>query len=171
MKKILFLIALTFFTASMRAQTSGEEANLKAAFLYNFTRYIDWNNNSDDYFIIGVVGNSPIVESLNEIAKRNKVNNKTIVVRQINKLSEIEGCDILFISKNNSYSLDSILKNVGPGELTVAEQPGFAELGAAFNFVIINNKLKFEANLQAIAAAHLKAGSQLLKLAIIVNPS
>ncbi|MEO5907735.1 MAG: YfiR family protein [Ginsengibacter sp.] len=52
---------------------------------------------------------------------------------------------------------------------TISEQPGFAEQGTAFNFVVKRNRLKFEANLKSISSAGLKAGSQLLKLAIIVD--
>jgi hypothetical protein len=66
-------------------------------------------------------------------------------------------------------SLNYILSKTRPGVLTVSEQPGFAEAGTALNFVVVNNRLKFEANLKAISAAGLKAGSQLLKLAIIVD--
>ncbi len=53
--------------------------------------------------------------------------------------------------------------------LTISEEPGMAKQGTAFNFVIINDKLKFEANLKAIYLAGLKAGSQLLKLGILVD--
>jgi hypothetical protein len=53
--------------------------------------------------------------------------------------------------------------------LTISEETGFARMGTAFNFVVLNNKLKFEANLNAIYLAGLRASSQLLKLAIIVN--
>ena len=53
--------------------------------------------------------------------------------------------------------------------LTISEEPGFAQQGTAFNFVIKKDKLKFETNLKALNQADVKAGSQLLKLAIIVN--
>jgi hypothetical protein len=81
----------------------------------------------------------------------------------------LDQCDILFIPKDNTFSLESILRNVGNGVLTISEQPGFAKRGTTFNFTIINNKLKFEANLHAINDANLKVSSQLLKLATIVD--
>ncbi|MES1224887.1 MAG: YfiR family protein, partial [Bacteroidota bacterium] len=62
-----------------------------------------------------------------------------------------------------------ILEKVEKRTLTVSEEEGYAKRGTAFNFVIKNDKLKFESNLNAINAAGLKAGSQLLKLAILVN--
>jgi hypothetical protein len=152
------------------AQTTEKEANLKAAFIYNFTEYIDWqtSNNSGD-FVIGVIGNSPLSASLKEIAARNRVKNKRIIVKTFDQPSEIEFCNILFIPKNSNFSLKEILKNTSPGMLTISEEEGYGEMGTGFNFLIRNNKLKFEANLKALARSDLKVSSQLLKLAIIVN--
>lgn len=171
MKRAQFLILLIFFATSTGAQQlDKQQANLEAVFLYNFTKYIDWNkNNSTTEFIIGVIGDSPITDALYDIAKTYTVNNKRILIKIFNKPSEITDCDILFISQNNPFSLESILKRVGQGVLTVSEQTGYARKGTAFNFVVIHNKLKFEANLKAISDAKLKAGSQLLKLASIVR--
>jgi YfiR/HmsC-like len=58
---------------------------------------------------------------------------------------------------------------IDKGTLTISEQPGFAGMGTAFNFVPDHDKLKFEANVNSINEAGLKASSKLLKLAIIVN--
>lgn len=169
-KRFLLVVLLSFFGGAITAQNAVQEANLKAAFIYNFTKYIDWgkyDHGSD--FVIGVAGNSPITESLNEIASQNTVDNKRISIRSIKNASEIGDCDILFIPKKSRFPLNYLLGKAGPGVLTISEQPGFSEQGTAFNFVIINNRLKFEANLKAISSAGLKAGSQLLKLAIIVD--
>ena len=160
----------TCFSVSGWAQTSEQEANLKAAFIYNFTKYISWEtNNEESDFIIGVVGESPITASLNEIAKTSRVNNKRIIIRVFENPGEIGHCNILFIPRENSFPLQAILERASKGMLTISEEPGFAKQGTAFNFIVINNKLKFEANLRAISSAGLKAGSQLLKLAIIVS--
>jgi uncharacterized protein DUF4154 len=169
-KRFLCLIILSGYLVSTGMQTTEQEANLKAAFIYNFTKYIDWDTNrTDSNFVIGIVGSSPIITPLNEIAKTNTVNNERIVIRVFSKPEEIEGCNILFIPANSPFSLQSILDRTERGELTISEKAGYAKQGTAFNLVIINNKLKFEANLKAIADAGLKAGSQLLKLAIIVD--
>ena len=170
LKRLLFLTLLSCFAGNSMSQNSEKESNLKAAFLYNFTKYINWNNSDNrSDFIIGVVGKCPIIQSLNEIAKSNTVRNRRIVVKTLNNLSQVDECDILYIPKNNPFPLESILQNVGNGVLTISEEPGFAKRGTAFNFIIVNNKLKFEANLNAIDEADLKVSSQLLKLATIVE--
>ena len=170
-KRFLLVIGLSIIAViSACAQEEAEESNLKAAFLYNFTKYIDWNNtDSSDVFAIGVLGSSAIYAPLEEIAQTKMANNKRIVVRHFNNPSEITFCNILFISARSPFSLSSILDKTGKGTLTVAEEPGFAQKGVAFNFVLINDKLKFEANMKSIADAGLKASSQLLKLAKIVD--
>lgn len=152
-----------------RSQSIGEASSLKAAFIYNFTKYIDWDLSNTNEFTIGVLGSSSIYNSLLEISKTKTVNDKRIVILHFNKPEEITNCNILFISANSSHSLSPILAKVNKGTLTISEEAGLAEEGTAFNFVVRNDKLKFEANVKSINAAGLKASSQLLKLAIIVD--
>jgi hypothetical protein len=119
--------------------------------------------------VIGVVGTSPIDEPLAQIARSKSWNGKKIVIHHFNSASEISSCHILFIPKNTSEPLDIILSKVPKGTLTVSEKSGYAEHGTAINFIIVDNKVKFESNLKAINSAGLKASSQLLKLAKIVG--
>jgi len=169
LNRFFFLVFMSLSAMRITAQPAQQEANLKAAFIFNFTKYIEWNTNVQDIFVIGVLGKSPIVEPLNEIARTNTIKNKTIVVRVLNRPEEVASCNILFIPRGCPFPLQPILDHAGTGVLTISEQPGMARHGTAFNFIIRNNQLKFEANLKAISSAGLKAGSQLLKLAIIVG--
>jgi hypothetical protein len=170
LKRFIFLLFICCLSGTVVAQGSEKEANLKAAFIYNFTKYIDWGIYNDrNAFVIDILGDAPIANSLEQIAKDNTVNGKPIVVHILENLREVTDCDILFISRNCGFTLDKILPAIGKGVLTISEKPGYAEQGTAFNFIIIKNRLKFEANLKAISSAGLKAGSQLLKLAKIVE--
>jgi len=170
MKRFLFLLLLSCFAGSIMAQTQEKEDNLKAVFIYNFTRYIDWDSTgTGNEFVIGIIGSSAVTGPLTEIAKTNTVQSKKILIKHFSKPEEITPCNILFISAHCPFPLPSILSKTNKGTLTISEETGFAEQGAAFNFVVINDKLKFEANVKSINAAGLRASSQLLKLAIIVN--
>lgn len=164
---MLFLITCWFSVLSQKDKVS--EYNLKAAFIYNFTKYIEWKvASNENEFIIGVFGSSPINDPLVEIVKTETVDGKKIIIKQFNKPDDISLCNILFISHNTTVHLDAILANTADkGTLIISEQDGYADLGAAINFVIVNRKLKFEANVKAINSAGLTASSQLLKLAII----
>ena len=172
LKRLLCFLTLFSITLSFAQQpkTEAEEYVLKAAFLYNFTKYIDWGTSSNgDEFTIGVMGYSPIVKTLAEIAASKNVSGKKIVIKQYYKPEEIKYCNVLFIPQQTSYSLQSILNKVGKGTLTVSEEEGYAAQGTALNFVLVNNKLKFEANTKTLDYEGLKASSDLLRLAIIID--
>ena len=174
LKKILFLVLLMGAAAPAAfAQNGEQEANLKAAFIYNFTKYIDWENyNHNDVFIIGVIGtDAPIISPLREIAKKYTIKNKRIEIRILQYPSDVSDCDLVFIPKECRFPLTDVLAYAGKSVLTISEKDGYASMGTDFNFIIVNQKLKFEANLKALASSGLKVGSQLLKLAIIVGGS
>jgi hypothetical protein len=171
--KSLYICFLFIVSAGFRPgfQQEASEYDLKAAFVYNFTKFIDWNSYlKEEEFFIGIVGNSKITSSLNAIAQSNKVGEKKIRLRQFSKIEDIDFCHILFISNDTSISLQAILEKAAvKGTLIISEKEGYAKKGTCLNFIILNNKLKFEANMKAINAADLKAGAQLLKLAIVID--
>jgi YfiR/HmsC-like len=172
MQRRYFLFILLSFIAHhfSLSQDAGGEATLKAAFIYNFTKYIEWDEpDKAADFIIGIVGSSSISTPLERIAQTNNVKGRRILIRHYISPEAIGFCHILFIAGNQSVSLPSILEKAGKGTLTVSEEPGYAKMGSAFNFILKNDKLKFEANLNAIYAANIKVSSQLLKLAILID--
>jgi len=170
LKKFLLLVLFCSSREMAGAQAQEREANLKAAFIYNFTKYIEWDTaSSETNFVIGIIGSSPLLAPLTEIAKTNTAKNKKIIIRTYTKPEDIGSCDILFIPQKNGFALRTILDKTKRGMLTVSEENGMAKEGTAFNFVVSGEKIKFEANLKAIYAAGLKAGSQLLKLATLVE--
>jgi hypothetical protein len=171
-KRFIFLLMLLFMGVVCRGQTEAEESNLKAAFIYNFTRFVEWEPTEvpNEFFIIGVFGTSSIDNPLEEISKTRTVNSKKIIIKHFEKIEDIDKCNILFIPKNVKTPLEELLKKTeNKNVLVISEKQGYASKGASINFVIIDNKLKFEANVKAINSAGLKVSAQLLKLAIIVN--
>jgi hypothetical protein len=163
------LLALLLAAPSVSGQQADLETNLKAAFLYNFTKYIDWPPDDESTFTIGIVGPSDLDDALKEIARGNTVDNKKIVIRRFDKPDQITPCQVLFISRRSKINLAEILARTGKGELTVAEKEGAARDGIMFNFVLMGDKLKFEVNTKALGASGLRVSSQLLRLAIVVS--
>lgn len=170
MKYCTLFIVFFLLGFNTGSQTEVEEYRLKAAFIFNFTKFIEWENHDSKVFKIGVIGASPIAASLEEISHTKTVNNKKITIENYNNPDEINDCNILFIPADNKFSLEEILsKTKNKNMLTVSEQSGFARQGTGINFIVLDDKLKFEVNLKALAAARLKVSSQLLKLAVIVE--
>jgi hypothetical protein len=174
-KKTICLLLICIITLSNtiiepQQQSISSEYSLKAVFIYRFTDYIDWSNNNDDAFNIGVIGESPIISSLGQLAKDKKIKNKSINIRKYDNLNDINSCQLLFISRNSTYPIETIISKINNSQiLIICEQQGYASRGAHINFVNTDNKLKFEINLKSVAQVGLRISSQLLQHAILVE--
>lgn len=159
---LLFIIFFTF----------GQDINYKvhSMYMYHFTRYLDWpeNKKSED-FVIGVFGNSPIVSELEAIAISKKAGNQTIVIKKFNSVDDLAVCHILFVSSGKSGEIEKILTATNNKPiLLVSEKTGLGKKGTGVNFVIIDDKLKFEINKSSIESHGLKVSVDLLKLGIVL---
>lgn len=138
--------------------------------MYHFTKYVDWPEakKSGD-FVIGVVGNSDIYKELETIAATKKAGTQTIVIKKISSPSEAASCHIAFISASQSGSLDQYLQSTASKPvLIVTEKNGLAKKGAGINFIIADEKLKFEINKSSVESNSLKVSGDLLKLGIVL---
>ena len=148
--------------------TSTYEYEVKAVFLYHFTRYLQWPEGAGaDSFEIAVLGDSAIVAPLTEIAAKKTVDRRPILVRQISDPRSIGRPQILFVAKPAAPHLREILREVREeAVLTVGEEDGLAGEGLAVNFVLREGAVKFEINERALRESGIQPSSQLLKLAI-----
>ncbi|MFV5697087.1 YfiR family protein [Flavobacterium sp. ZT3R17] len=144
----------------------GKEYALKAAFLYRFIDYVNWKDYSKNQtFKIAILEESPITASLLDIPKTKKID-----IKEYKNLDDISFCNILFVPYNSSIPIETILsKFSGKPVLIVTERNGYGKKGAQMNFVIVENKLKFEVNLKAINKSGIGISSFLLQHAIIVQ--
>lgn len=152
-------------------QTKTEEYEHKAEFILNFAKYVQWDPSvSGDEFYIGILGPSPLITELERLAAQKTVNGKKIVIRQFASHEELSFTHILFVSSQAACTPEIVLENPAIKKtLIVSETPGWAERGTAINFYNNKDDIKFEANPRAIKSAGLKASSQLLKLARVVE--
>lgn len=175
-KRILQTILISFFLYSIAiAANTDSEVNyndkIKAVFVYNFTKYIQWPAaDTSKVFTIGVFGKSNILISLQKIAQKKLVKGRKIIIKQFEDIDTIEECQILFVSSQEDGLIPDILHNVEyKNILTVSEVEKFSDTGGIINLVLVEGKIKFEMNLKALHRAGLLASSQLLKLAILVE--
>jgi hypothetical protein len=188
----LIALALVIITGMVSPKVladsaASEEYQVKAAFLYNFIKFIDWPRekmaDSNDIITIGIIGKDPFgksfrpienkqVKGRNVIIKRfkglkdledSKEKNKSALNKQI---EEIKKCHLLFICRSEKQKLKKILNMVkGHHVLTVADTEGFLEAGSIIEFVMVERKVRFGINMAAGKQAKLKIRSQLLRLA------
>ena len=148
-----------------------KEQNLKAAFIYNFTKYVFWSDNDTSItFIISIIGESNILLPLENIANNRKVGDREITIKRIEDIDGISQSHILFISGSERDRVTDIIKKVNiKNTLTISDSEGFAQMGVAINFFYRNRKIGFEINPKAIKRAKLNVSSQLLRLAVLVD--
>jgi len=176
MRRIIFLFLVTFLTLSTDLveyayfQKDDTQAKIKATFVYGFTKYFDWASSNDGNFVITVVGeNQGLVNELTKIAATKKVGSQKIEIRTASGVKEIDKSQIVFITPDKSALLnDAVSKFKGKGTLIITEKQGLAKVGSTINFVIDDNKQKFELNKSAASKAGLTIGSSLEKLAVNV---
>jgi hypothetical protein len=173
------LAALVLVTAA-RAGAQAEfappaptEYEVKAAFLYNFARFVEWPPEAlrAEPFVIAILGRDPFGPVLDETVSGKTVAGRPIQVKRASRVDEVRDAQIVFVSNSENKDLAAILKALDkPGLLTVGDVDGFAEQGGAINFTVQSRRVRFEINPTQAEQAHLKMSSQLLKLATLVAP-
>jgi hypothetical protein len=170
LKKHIFFLGIIILLMGGSRVTSqenagGKEYALKAAFLYRFIDYVSWKDSENQIFKIGILEKSPITFSLLNIPKTKKIS-----IKEYKNLNEISFCNILFVPHNCTIPIETIIsKFSGKPVLIVTERIGYGKKGAQMNFIIVENKLKFEVNLKAIEKSGIGISSFLLQHAIIVQ--
>ncbi len=149
-----------------------KEHRVKAAWLYQFAKFIEWPEIPGDEITIGILGDEPFAGALDTI--RNKtVKGKPLEIR-LNPSTRVELADlqILFVGSNRAGELEAARAQLRCWSvLIVTDTPGLLEQGGMINFVRVGFKQKFEINLDALATAQLQISPQLLKVATRVKES
>lgn len=167
-----FLIAAFLFPCfNLTAQVSDgvKYENVMAVYMFNFTKFLEWTGSDQEYFNITVLGKSKITEPLRKIAEKENVSGKKIIVGEIKDIGQLKKCNMLFISTDDEDLVLAIIKKTAENKLlTVSNAKGFAEKGVCINFIMTEEKMKFEINRRAIEKTGIVVNSRLLSLAVKV---
>ncbi len=141
--KIITTLFLSFF---IFFHGYAQEEKYIGLYLYNFTKYFDWPEESKSGdFVIDILGHKSVYDNLKKLTETKKVGNQNIVVRNYSDAANIDKCQILFVGYWNSKSLPEILeKTKNQYTLIITEKEGLINEGSAINFVIRDNTIKFE---------------------------
>lgn len=146
---------------------------LKAVFIYHFLSYVYWpEEDSDGPFRIGILGESPLEAPLRAISEKRKAGGRALDVEVfLDRGSIAEDLHLLYLPDADMADIEAVRETRSLDHvLLVTDAPGMArDGGAAINFVIRDDRLKFEVNRRTLQESGLRAGAQLLKLAILVN--
>ena len=149
------------------------ERQVKALFLFNFAKYVDWPagafSNSSAPIVIGVVGEDGFADEVRQIAGDRTVNDRKVVIKQIGSTADLKDCQILFVRSSENGRLTEILKAVkNSAVLTVGETDRFLLQEGMINFTKKENKIHLEINLVPAQRVNLKLSSKLLTVADVV---
>lgn len=175
--RMLILAALALmapFEPSLRPDAQASEAELKAAWLYNFVQHVEWPATAfkDDHapIVVGILGSHPIEEALGKVLLRKTVQGRPVEVRRVGQPADLKGVHAAFLPESEKERLEPSLAAVrGTPVLLITESEGLARRGAALNFFMDESKVRFEANVDAAARAGLSISSKLLKFARLVK--
>lgn len=163
-----FLFALLSFSSVARTEELSEY-RLKAAFLYNFALFTQWPAEVGDMLNLCIVGRDPFGPEIDDLQGK-PVGERSIVVLRKGAGDSLKTCHVAFIAAatpgNLTRALDELRERA---VLTVADSPAAARQGVALNMSVVNNKVTFEANLQAARAGRISLSSKLLRLATEVR--
>lgn len=149
------------------------EYDLKAAFLFNFTEFVEWPASafadSTSPFVIGVLGHDPFGGSLDEIVANESVSGHRVVVTRFRDAADVTSCHILFVPSSGTPPPRALASLTERGVLTVGETDAFGEAGGAIRFFLVENRLRLRINVAAVTRANLTISSMLLRQADLVE--
>ena len=147
---------------------------MKAAFLMNFAKFVDWPPSafSDDQapFVLGIVGTDPFGGAL-EALNGQMVKNRTVKVQHFSGAEGLQHCHMVYISPSEGARLRETIRALGTAPiLTVSDGvENFAQQGVVINFLLIDNKIRFEINVVVAKKAGLSMATQLLQVGKVVE--
>lgn len=169
----LLLMLLLVHSSLGRAEDSKiDEYSIKAAFLYNFSSFVSWPDQAirqNDEFQLCVLGNDPFGEALDTLSGK-PVHGLLLKVRRLGDRESSDACQLIYIGKSEGEHYATLLGQLQEKPvLTVSGIDKFTDHGGIIRFKIVNNRVRFDINVDAAERAGLKLSSKLLSLATIVR--
>jgi hypothetical protein len=168
---VVVLLVLLLHGRPVQGQGSASsEHEVKAAFLFHFSQFVDWPEGTfkeaNSPIVYCTIGEDPFHGALDASLSGKAVGERALRVQHFKQVEEIRGCQILFIGESEQKRMASLATKLqGNPVLTVGESEHFIQEGGMIGFLLEENKIRFEINLEAAEHAKLKLSSRLLGLA------
>jgi hypothetical protein len=173
---LVWIVGLTPLVAQEDNETEeGREYQIKAVYLYQFGRYVDWPANAfpdpKSPFVIGVPEQNPLIPNLDQISRLKKIHDRPIQILQFSSTADIPPCNILYLpaSLTPETQAEVIRKTSKQGVLLVGDHKDFLEWGGIMRFVVEDNKIRVAISRKAAERAGLLISAKLLQVARVVD--
>jgi hypothetical protein len=147
------------------------EYQVKAAFLYNFVKFVDWPETpagQEGPIELCVLGKDPFGGALEHVVAGKTVNGRPLAIRRIGDIAGVRSCHVLFVGGSEGGRITEILKAARAGSvLTVSEIDRFCERGGMVTLLMEGQRVRFRINSKMAASAGLRISSKLLQLAVL----
>jgi uncharacterized protein DUF4154 len=167
------LVIGALLAGAVAGWSSTPEYQVKAAFLYNFAKFVEWPAGAAGPtapIVICVIGHDPFGAVLDQTVQSKTINGRPLAVKRPADPAGLRSCRILFVGSSEGDQLPGLLKMAErAGILTVGDMDGFPRMGGMIGFVLEDNKVRFEVNVDAVERARIRISSQLLQLARVVH--
>ncbi len=171
----LLCLAMGIGLSILRVAGGAEEASeyqVKAAFLFNFTKFVEWPAAAfaapDSPIVICILGDDPFGTVLEQTVAGEVVNGRKVAIRRMKQAPAPKSCQVVFAGRPEKEVL-KFLPVLGPGVLTVGEGESFVRGGGMIAFVLENRRVRFDINQTAAENAGIKLSSRLLSVAKAVE--
>lgn len=156
------------------AQDTLTEHQAKAAYLYNFAKFVEWPpdaaRDSRSDVVLVVLGDENLLDVLRKAVVGKAINGRTLVAKRWKAGKPDPDWRLVFIAVEAESKLPAVIAQLeGAPVLLVGESEGFARKGGMVALVLDGDRLRFQINVEAASRARLKISSQLLSLATIVH--
>ncbi len=162
-------LALAAATAAAQDAPTATENEVKAAYLLNFTRYVEWPagafTGADSPIVICVVGSDPFGAALDEVVHDRHVARRPIEVRRLTAPTADAGCHVAFLAGGEAELARAARAWRSRPVLMVGDVPGFAAKGGTIGFVPADETIRFEINADAARRTGLRISSRVMTLA------
>jgi hypothetical protein len=170
---VYLTLAICLLAGVLSSQAQAQASNeyqVKAAFLYNFAKFVDWPgeafSSGSAPIVICVIGDDPFGGALDQAISGKTIGGRQLTAWRMKWGQDLRSCHILFISSSERQHLPQIIQSVrGSSVLTVGDVGQFNQQGGMIKFVLVANRVRFEINGWMAEEARLKISSKLLALA------
>lgn len=172
----VLLLALVLLGSPVRAQGLAGEAQIKAAFVYNFLKFVEWPRDEtarlSDPLVVVIVGDGPTAEAVEEFLATKRVGDHAITIRRLAWDQPLVGVQAAFVSEDDPRRLHRVLAAAtSAGVLSIGEGEAFASNGGVIALLLVDRKVRFDIDVDAATAARLRVSSKLLALGHVVRSS
>ena len=172
--RTLLLVATLCLGAHAGAQTRADEAQTKAAFVFNFLKFVEWpadaTRGPQEAFVMLIIGAGATADATEQFLAAKQIGERPVLVRRIKWDQSLSGVDAVFVAESDTKKLRRVFDTAAAaGTLTIGEGEEFATRGGVIALLVENNRVRFDVDTAAATAAGLRVSSKLLALTRLVH--